>query len=33
MITKRLENDLNFKPQFTVRQAIQDEFIKTGILS
>lgn len=32
MVTKRLRDDLGFEPRFTVREALRDEFIKTGIL-
>ncbi len=32
MVTKRLRDDLGFKPQFTVQEALRDEFIKTGII-
>ena len=32
MVTKRLRDDLGFEPRFTVKEALRDEFIKTGII-
>ena len=32
VVTKRLRDDLGFEPRFTVKEALRDEFIKTGII-